>query len=162
MEESLTKFISELANRHEENSNIIKKFRASIDAAIRNKGASIKTLEIQIGQMSKVLQERGFESLRSLTETNPRDHVKSISTAKADSTGIRRIISGPYVVSNSQFSNIFSETVIFPRRLHDYYYDEWKKARELKILETYSIGTQGVLLYLVLFIMFVLIKPLLT
>ncbi|GJQ91085.1 putative reverse transcriptase domain-containing protein [Tanacetum coccineum] len=91
--------------------------------------------------MSKVLQERGFESLRSLTETNPRDHVKSISTAKADSTGIRRIRSGPYVVSDSQFSNIFSETVLFPRPLHDYYCDEWKKARELKILETYSIGT---------------------
>ncbi|GJV71169.1 retrovirus-related pol polyprotein from transposon TNT 1-94 [Tanacetum coccineum] len=29
---------------------------------IRNQGASIKTLEIQIGQMSKVLQERGFEN----------------------------------------------------------------------------------------------------
>ncbi|GJR51551.1 hypothetical protein Tco_1402072 [Tanacetum coccineum] len=41
--------------RHEENSNIIKEIRASIDAAIRNQGASIKTLEIQIGQMSKVL-----------------------------------------------------------------------------------------------------------
>ncbi|GJT32786.1 DNA-directed DNA polymerase [Tanacetum coccineum] len=60
--------------------------RASTDAAIRNQGASIKTLEIQIGQMSKVLQERGFGSLPSSMETNPRDHVKSISTAKADST----------------------------------------------------------------------------
>nr|GEW65614.1 Gag-Pol polyprotein [Tanacetum cinerariifolium] len=39
--------------RHEENSNI-KKIRASTDAAIRNQGALIKTLEIQIGQMSKV------------------------------------------------------------------------------------------------------------
>ncbi|GJV99007.1 hypothetical protein Tco_1554259 [Tanacetum coccineum] len=46
MEESLTKFIAELAKRHEENSNIIKEIRASIDAAIRNQGASIKTLEI--------------------------------------------------------------------------------------------------------------------
>ncbi|GKA40969.1 hypothetical protein Tco_0733562 [Tanacetum coccineum] len=45
-----------------------------------NQGASIKTLEIQIGQMSKVLRERGFGSLPSSTETNPRDHVKSIST----------------------------------------------------------------------------------
>ncbi|GJV49420.1 formin-like protein 1 [Tanacetum coccineum] len=39
---------------------IIKEIRASTDAAIRNQGASIKTLEIQIGQMSKVLQERGI------------------------------------------------------------------------------------------------------
>ncbi|GKD26655.1 pyruvate dehydrogenase (acetyl-transferring) kinase, mitochondrial [Tanacetum coccineum] len=38
----------ELAKRHEENSNLIKEIRASMDAAIRNQGASIKTLEIQI------------------------------------------------------------------------------------------------------------------
>nr|GEY32814.1 hypothetical protein [Tanacetum cinerariifolium] len=39
--------------RHEENSNLIKEIRASMDAAVRNQGASIKTLEIQIGQVSK-------------------------------------------------------------------------------------------------------------
>ncbi|GJW43586.1 hypothetical protein Tco_0072385 [Tanacetum coccineum] len=54
--------MAESAKRHEENSNIIKEIRASTDAAIRNQGASIKTLEIQIGQMSKVLQERGNTS----------------------------------------------------------------------------------------------------
>ncbi|GJW54051.1 reverse transcriptase domain-containing protein [Tanacetum coccineum] len=91
--------------------------------------------------MSKVLQERGFGSLPSSTETNPMDHVKSILTAKADSTGIRRIGSGLYAVSDSQFSNVFSKTVPFPRRLHDYYYDEWNEARKVKILETYSNGT---------------------
>ncbi|GJT21261.1 zf-CCHC domain-containing protein [Tanacetum coccineum] len=71
LEESLTKFMAESAKRHEENSHIIKDIRASTDAAIRNQGASIKTLEIQIGQMSKVLQERGFGSLPTSTETNP-------------------------------------------------------------------------------------------
>ncbi|GJY15719.1 hypothetical protein Tco_0386141 [Tanacetum coccineum] len=40
--------------------------------------------------MSKVLQERGFGSLPSSTKTNPRDQVKSISTAKADFSEIRR------------------------------------------------------------------------
>ncbi|GJU68247.1 hypothetical protein Tco_1254506 [Tanacetum coccineum] len=64
LEESLTKFMAESTKRHEENSNILKEIRASTNAAIRNQGASIKTLEIQIGQMSKVLQERGFGSLR--------------------------------------------------------------------------------------------------
>nr|GEU64340.1 hypothetical protein [Tanacetum cinerariifolium] len=49
--------------------------------------------------------------------------------------------SRPYAVSDSRISNIFSETVPFPRRLHDYCYDEWKEAHKLKILETYSIGT---------------------
>nr|GEY64667.1 ribonuclease H-like domain-containing protein [Tanacetum cinerariifolium] len=95
LEESLTKFIAELAKRHEENSNIIKEIRASTDAAIRNQGASIKTLEIQIRQMSKVLQERGFESLPSSTKTNPRDQVKSISTVEADFSKIRCIGCGP-------------------------------------------------------------------
>ncbi|GKD65556.1 hypothetical protein Tco_1307664 [Tanacetum coccineum] len=45
--------MSESAKRHEENSNLIKKIQASTDTAICNQGASIKTLEIQIGQMSK-------------------------------------------------------------------------------------------------------------
>ncbi|GKE18647.1 hypothetical protein Tco_1426224 [Tanacetum coccineum] len=87
MEESMSKFMSESTKRYEENSNLIKEIRASTDTAIRNQGASIKTLEIQIEQMSKVLQERGFRSLPSSIETNPRDYVKSISTTiEADTT----------------------------------------------------------------------------
>ncbi|GKE91502.1 hypothetical protein Tco_1572597 [Tanacetum coccineum] len=112
------------AKRHKEKSNIIKEIRASINAAIRNQGALIKTLEIHIRQMSKVLQERGFGSLPSSMKMNLRDHVKSISTTKADSTGIRRIGSSPYAISESQISNVFFETVPFPRRLHDYCCDE--------------------------------------
>ncbi|GJX48466.1 hypothetical protein Tco_0273656 [Tanacetum coccineum] len=130
--------MAESIKRHEENSNIIKEIRASIDAAIRNQGASIKTLEIQIGQMSKVLQDRGFGSLPSPTESNPRDQVKSILTTKADSTRIHRIGSSPYVVLDSQYNNVFFKTVPFPRQLHDYCRDDWKEARELKILETYD------------------------
>ncbi|GKA52416.1 hypothetical protein Tco_0745731 [Tanacetum coccineum] len=80
MEDTLSKFMSESAKRHEENCNLIKEIRASMDGAIRNQGASIKTFEIQIEQMSKVLQKRGFGSLPSSTEANPRDQVKSIST----------------------------------------------------------------------------------
>ncbi|GJR85238.1 putative reverse transcriptase domain-containing protein [Tanacetum coccineum] len=74
-----------------------------MDAAIRNQGASIKTLEIQIRQMKKVLQDRGFRSLPSSTETNLRDQVKSISTTiEADSHLIRRIGSPQYAVSTGQ------------------------------------------------------------
>ncbi|GJV52385.1 hypothetical protein Tco_1448126 [Tanacetum coccineum] len=46
MEDTLSKFMGESAKRHKENSNLIKEIRASTDAAIRNQGASIKTLEI--------------------------------------------------------------------------------------------------------------------
>nr|GEV13407.1 hypothetical protein [Tanacetum cinerariifolium] len=91
MEESLAKFMVESTKRHEENSNIIKVIRASTDAAIQNQGASIKTLELQIGQMSKVLQERGFGSLPSSTKTNLKDQVKSISTTTAYSSEIHHM-----------------------------------------------------------------------
>ncbi|GJV42224.1 putative reverse transcriptase domain-containing protein [Tanacetum coccineum] len=75
MEETLSKFMIESAKRHEENSNMIKEIRASTDAA-----------------------ERGFGSLSSSTEANPRDNVKSIlTTAKADSNSICRIRSPQYV-----------------------------------------------------------------
>ncbi|GKF61227.1 hypothetical protein Tco_0181281, partial [Tanacetum coccineum] len=91
-EDTLRKFSGELAKRHEENSNLIKEIRTSTDVSIRNQGASIKTLEIQIWQMSKVLQERGFRSLPSSTKMNSRDQVKSISTTiEANSHPIRRI-----------------------------------------------------------------------
>ncbi|GJZ84218.1 putative reverse transcriptase domain-containing protein [Tanacetum coccineum] len=103
MEETLSKFMGESAKKHEENSKLIKEIRALTDAAIRNQGASIKTLEIQIGQMSKVLHERGFRSLPSSTETNSRDYVKSISTiVEADASSIRRIGSHQCAVSTGQ------------------------------------------------------------
>ncbi|GJV54083.1 putative reverse transcriptase domain-containing protein [Tanacetum coccineum] len=41
MEDTLSKFMSESAKRHEENSNLIKEIRALTDAALRNQGASI-------------------------------------------------------------------------------------------------------------------------
>ncbi|GKA63611.1 hypothetical protein Tco_0763217 [Tanacetum coccineum] len=129
MEDTLSKFMSESAKRYEENSNLIKEIRASTDAARRNQGASIKTLEIQIGQMSKVLQERGFGSLPSSTETNPRDQVKSILISiKADSNSIRHIGSNQYVVSTGQNSTPLYKarqtTVPFPSRLDNHYCEE--------------------------------------
>ncbi|GJR34298.1 putative reverse transcriptase domain-containing protein [Tanacetum coccineum] len=113
MEESLSKFMSESAKIHEENSNLIKEIQASINAAIRNQGALIKTLEIQIRQMSKVLQERGLGSLPSSTETNLMDHVKSTSTSvEADVTPICRIGSSQYAISVQQ--NIGIGKFVFP------------------------------------------------
>ncbi|GKB84813.1 hypothetical protein Tco_0957085 [Tanacetum coccineum] len=43
MENTLSKFMSESAKRHEENSNLIKEIQATTDVAIRNQGALIKT-----------------------------------------------------------------------------------------------------------------------
>ncbi|GKB50777.1 hypothetical protein Tco_0901530 [Tanacetum coccineum] len=145
MKETLSKFMEESTKRHEENSNLIKEIRASMDAAIRNQGASIKTLEIQIGQMSKVLQERGFGSLPSSTETNPRDHVKSISTTvKVDASSICRIGLHQYAVSTGQNNTLMYEIrqteILFLSRLNDCYCDEKKGSYGPLFSEAYSYG----------------------
>ncbi|GJU89077.1 homeodomain-like protein [Tanacetum coccineum] len=57
MEDTLSKFMSESAKRHEENSNLIKEILASTDVSICNQGASIKTLEIRIEKISKLTVE---------------------------------------------------------------------------------------------------------
>ncbi|GJW74702.1 hypothetical protein Tco_0134072 [Tanacetum coccineum] len=67
--------------------------------------------------MRKVLEERGFGSLPSSTETNPRDQVKSISTTiKADSYPIRRIGSSQYAISTGvrikSFLMLFGITIV--------------------------------------------------
>ncbi|GJZ38315.1 gag-pol polyprotein [Tanacetum coccineum] len=113
------------------------------DAAIRNQGASIKTLEIQISQMSKILQERGFGSLPSSTETNPRDQVMSISTIiEAYSYSIRHIGSSQYVVSTGQNSTLLYKsrqtTVPFPSRLDNHYYEEEEGNYGPKFAEAYG------------------------
>nr|GEU60873.1 pyruvate dehydrogenase (acetyl-transferring) kinase, mitochondrial [Tanacetum cinerariifolium] len=60
MEDTLSKFMSESEKRYEENSNLIKEIQTLTDAAIRNQGASIKTLEIQIGRMIKKKDSESF------------------------------------------------------------------------------------------------------
>ncbi|GKG38894.1 hypothetical protein Tco_0460606, partial [Tanacetum coccineum] len=82
------------------------------------------------------MQERWCGSLPSSTETNPRDQVKSISTA--DFSGICRIGCGPYAVSGTQHRSILSETVPFPGRLLNFSCDDWREAQDVKILDAYD------------------------
>ncbi|GJY51103.1 putative ribonuclease H-like domain-containing protein [Tanacetum coccineum] len=72
---------------------------AAIQAQLKDLGQEIKKVNEKEypSQMNKVLQERGFRSMSSSTKTNPRDQVKLISTAKADSSEICRIGCCPYV-----------------------------------------------------------------
>ncbi|GJU27118.1 hypothetical protein Tco_1165739 [Tanacetum coccineum] len=145
MEDTLSKFMSESAKRHEENSNLIKEIRASTYVAIINQGTSIKTLEIQIGQMSKVLQERGFGSLPSSMETNPRDQVKSISTTDgADLHSILRIGRSRYVVSTGQDSNELYKsrqaTIHFPCLLEYHYCEDNEENYGSKFAEAYGVS----------------------
>nr|GEV91586.1 hypothetical protein [Tanacetum cinerariifolium] len=141
LEESLAKFMAESTKRHEENSNIIEEIRASTDAATRNQGASIKTLEIQIGQMSKVLQERRIGGLPGSTEPNPKDHVKSISTTKDDSSEIRRMGCIPYVVLGSHHRSIFSETIPFPSKVPSTEEPKVNQEKDVIVNNTNNINT---------------------
>ncbi|GJZ02344.1 hypothetical protein Tco_0520305 [Tanacetum coccineum] len=93
--------------------------------------------------MSKVLQERGFRSLPSSTETNPRDQVKSISTIiEDDSHSICHIGSSQYVVSTGQNSTLLYKsrqmTVPFPSHLDNHYYEEEEGNHGLKFTEAYG------------------------
>ncbi|GJQ97203.1 putative reverse transcriptase domain-containing protein [Tanacetum coccineum] len=76
--------------------------------AFRNQGASIKTLEIQIGQMSKSIS----------------------ATIEADPCPIRHIGSSQYAVSIAQNHTMMYETrqttILFPSRLNGYYCEENK------------------------------------
>ncbi|GJS56152.1 retrovirus-related pol polyprotein from transposon TNT 1-94, partial [Tanacetum coccineum] len=117
------------------------------NAVIRNQGASIKTLDIQIGQMSKSIS----------------------TTIEADSHSIRRIGSSQYVVSTGQNNTLLYKsrqtTIPFPSRL-DYHYckeeegnyePKSRKLMELHISITSYLErrkTQGVSLYLALLIIF--------
>ncbi|GJR34986.1 hypothetical protein Tco_1210670 [Tanacetum coccineum] len=93
--------------------------------------------------MSKVLQERGFRSLPSSTETNPRDQVKSISTTiEADSHSIRHIGSSRYVVSTGQNSTLLynsrQTTVPFLSHLDNHYCEEEEGHYGPKFMEAYG------------------------
>nr|GEY30506.1 hypothetical protein [Tanacetum cinerariifolium] len=116
---------------------------------VRNQGASIKTLEIQIGQVSKVLQERGFGSPPSSTEANLRDQVKSISTTtEIDSCLIRHIGSSQYALSTRQNRTLMYEsrqrTIPFLSRLNGYYCEEKKGSYGPQFLKAYSEASQSI------------------
>ncbi|GJS60951.1 hypothetical protein Tco_0655735 [Tanacetum coccineum] len=93
--------------------------------------------------MSKVLQERGFGSLPSSTETNPRDQVKSNSTTiEADSRSIRRIGSSQYAISTGQNSTLLYKSrqtmVPFPSRLDNHYCENEEANHRPKFTEAYG------------------------
>ncbi|GKF30965.1 retrovirus-related pol polyprotein from transposon TNT 1-94 [Tanacetum coccineum] len=93
--------------------------------------------------MGKVLHERGFGSLPSSTEANPRDQVKSISTTiEDDSYPIRRIGSSQYAVSTGQNRTRMYETrqttILFLTRLNGYYCDENKGSYGPQFSKAYS------------------------
>ncbi|GKB07811.1 hypothetical protein Tco_0836095 [Tanacetum coccineum] len=135
--------------RSTETSDGLAKIELRLDAAIQNQGSVIETLEIQIGQMSKVLQGRGFGSLPSSTEMNQRDQVKSISTTiEGDSYPIRRIGYSQYAVSTGQCRTLMYETrqttIPFLSHLNGYYCEEKKGSYGPQFSKAYSKASQSI------------------
>ncbi|GJW52383.1 zinc finger, CCHC-type containing protein [Tanacetum coccineum] len=87
MEESLSKFMTESAKRNEEISNIIKEIRASTDAAIRNQGATIKTLKLQIVPFPRRLYNYCCEDLKEARGVNILDAYDNNLPRKAKDPG---------------------------------------------------------------------------
>ncbi|GJS00029.1 hypothetical protein Tco_0316537 [Tanacetum coccineum] len=111
MEDTLSKFMSESAKRHEENSNSIKEIQAMKDAAIRNQGASIKTLEKQ-----SLIHTR-YAVLDHPNTSYPLDRTVNCCTSQYETR---------------------KTTVLFPSRLNGYYYEEKKGSYGPQISEAYS------------------------
>ncbi|GJU48402.1 hypothetical protein Tco_1217957 [Tanacetum coccineum] len=91
MEDTLSNFMSESAKRHEENSNLTKEIRALTDAAIQDQGASIKTLEIQIGQISKIFLIRRIHWTELYTDVRDKTNDDSVSKSPFLSTARAKI-----------------------------------------------------------------------
>lgn len=65
----LNRFAGAYVNRHDET-----------DVVLRNQQASIWNIEQQIGQLSRQFNERLSGTLPRNTETNPKPHVKVVTT----------------------------------------------------------------------------------
>ncbi|KAJ4717074.1 Retrotransposon gag protein [Melia azedarach] len=55
------------------------KFMTRTKTTFQNQAASIRNLEVQVGQLASMMTERQQGSLPSNTETNPREHVNAIT-----------------------------------------------------------------------------------
>ncbi|GKD25530.1 hypothetical protein Tco_1231744 [Tanacetum coccineum] len=131
-EESLSMFMTKIAKKLDENTNLIKELQASMDFALRNQKASIKALKIQVRQTRIELHEKLSGDLRSSTVIKPRVDDETISTSvEIDKPSIRRTNASQYAVSNLQNRNLFLESNKkarpSPNHLSDDYWDELKE-----------------------------------
>ncbi|GJW52862.1 DNA-directed DNA polymerase [Tanacetum coccineum] len=85
-----------------------KEIRASTDAAIRNQGASIKTLDIQIGQMSKK-GSYGPQFSEAYLEAS---HINKFIPRKEKDPGSFTL---PCFINNVSFDNALYRTVKYPK-----------------------------------------------
>ncbi|KAL5545127.1 hypothetical protein UlMin_008911 [Ulmus minor] len=84
-------------------------------ANFRNQGASIRNLEHQVGEISKLLTERGQGALPSNTERNPREEAKAITLRSGKELEKSKEASKQAI--EQPFPKPSSNAVPFPQRL---------------------------------------------
>ncbi|GKF73954.1 hypothetical protein Tco_0220286 [Tanacetum coccineum] len=80
LEETLNNLIKESRIRQKESENIVWGIKKTYDQIFKTQASSIKKIEIQLGIIIKIIQDRETGSLPSSTETNPRGLGNAITT----------------------------------------------------------------------------------
>ncbi|GJY93679.1 putative nucleotidyltransferase, ribonuclease H [Tanacetum coccineum] len=81
LEETLNKFIKESQIRQKESENIVWGIKKTYDQTFKTQASSIKKIEIHLGRIAKIIQDKETGSLPSSTETNLRGLANAITTS---------------------------------------------------------------------------------
>ncbi|GKA81122.1 hypothetical protein Tco_0787814 [Tanacetum coccineum] len=80
LEETLNNFIKESRIRQKESENIVWGIKKTYDQTFKTQASSIKKIEIHLGRITKIIQDRETDSLPSSTENNPKGLANAITT----------------------------------------------------------------------------------
>ncbi|GKC20851.1 hypothetical protein Tco_1023001 [Tanacetum coccineum] len=80
LEETLNNFIKESRIRQKESENMVWGIKKTYDQTFKTQASSIKKIEIHLGRIAKIIQDRETGSLPSTTEINPRGLANAITT----------------------------------------------------------------------------------
>ncbi|GLU07084.1 hypothetical protein SLE2022_240580 [Rubroshorea leprosula] len=83
LEDLLKKYIAVNESRFQSQETATK----SLEAAVQNQGASIRNLEVQVGQLASVVSGRAQGALPSSTEKNPKEQVKAVTLRSGKQIG---------------------------------------------------------------------------
>ncbi|GJU46384.1 putative reverse transcriptase domain-containing protein [Tanacetum coccineum] len=80
LEETLNNFIKESRLRQNDSENMVWGIKKTCEQTFITQASSIKEIEIHLGRIAKIIQDRETGSLPSSTETNPRGLANAITT----------------------------------------------------------------------------------
>ncbi|GKB42335.1 hypothetical protein Tco_0887277 [Tanacetum coccineum] len=135
LEETRSSFIKESHWKQKKSENFVWRIKKNYDRMFKKQASSIKTIERHLGQIFESIHGRGFGTLLSITETNPRGLAHAITTRSGlnhqppknpleDSNGLQNMttehIPATEKTTHEQTQNIIKNTdlpIPFPRRL---------------------------------------------